>query len=177
MIIFLKKIQILTQVSLVVLLGCIALCILQSLARAEEKSSTRDCYRWWSLIRRLLAIIQILSTTQHLGLVLAQYNGFYPILSQFIMHAYNWHSLLPLSQNNSCWVFVLIFYILHILLQCNAMMLNFAYFLSFQRIFCILHILLQWCWTLLIFFLSRGNTDSFLRAWRREKEVSSQFLF
>ena len=46
MIIFLKKIQILTQVSLVVLLGCIGLCILQRLARAEEKSSTRDCYRW-----------------------------------------------------------------------------------------------------------------------------------
>jgi len=35
----------LISVSLVVLLGCIGLCILQRLARAEEKSSTRDCYR------------------------------------------------------------------------------------------------------------------------------------
>jgi len=35
----------LISVSLVVLLGCLALCILQRLARAEEKSSTKDCYR------------------------------------------------------------------------------------------------------------------------------------
>jgi len=35
----------LISVSLVVLLGCIALCILQRLAQAEEKSSPKDCYR------------------------------------------------------------------------------------------------------------------------------------
>jgi len=35
----------LISVSLVVLLGCIALCILQRLVRAEEKSSKKDSYR------------------------------------------------------------------------------------------------------------------------------------
>ena len=35
----------LKQVSLVVLLGCLALCVLQRLVNAEEKSSPRDCYR------------------------------------------------------------------------------------------------------------------------------------
>lgn len=35
----------LISVSLVVLLVCIALCILQKLAQAEEKSSPKDCYR------------------------------------------------------------------------------------------------------------------------------------
>ena len=32
----------------------------------------------------------------------------------------------------------------------------------------------KWCWTLIV-FCSRGNTDSFLRAWRREKEVCVSF--
>jgi len=35
----------LISVSLVVVLGCIVLCTLQRLARAEEKSSRKDCYR------------------------------------------------------------------------------------------------------------------------------------
>jgi len=35
----------LISVSLVVVLGCLVLCTLQRLARAEEKSSKKDCYR------------------------------------------------------------------------------------------------------------------------------------
>lgn len=35
----------LISVSLVVLLGCLALCVLQRLVNSEEKSSPRDCYR------------------------------------------------------------------------------------------------------------------------------------